>query len=191
MKKAWRWWLLWALLFGQAAKPLAVRAHIGAPYPVLIEEPVGPYLVSALADPDVGIGTFYVQVTLPGDQPLPEDTTVSLAARPEDGHAPEATFVAERQQTRYGERFVANVAFDSKGPWQMRLMVNSTAGRAEQVFPVKVTPSGTGWLGTLACLVPFLALAGLWLRGSLRQPRASASPRTAQDRQSTLAGHSE
>ena len=46
------------------ALPATAQAHVGAPYPILLEEAVGPYLVSALADPDVGKGTFYVLVTL-------------------------------------------------------------------------------------------------------------------------------
>ena len=45
-------------------------AHVGAPYPVLLEEPVGPYIVSALADPDVGTGTFYILVTMAGGNRL-------------------------------------------------------------------------------------------------------------------------
>jgi hypothetical protein len=164
-----QWWTLAFLLLALVARPPVARAHVGAPYPVLIEEPVGPYLVSALADPDVGTGTFYVQAALAGGDPVPGDTAVTLWVKPEDGHRAEASFAAERQQTRYGERFVAQAAFDAKGPWQVRLAIDGPAGSGEVTFPVQVTPSGTGWLGTLACLAPFLLLGALWLRGSLRQ----------------------
>jgi hypothetical protein len=51
----------------------------------------------------------------------------------------------------------------------VRLVVEGPAGQGEARFPVQVTPSGTGWLATLACLVPFVILGGLWLRGALRQ----------------------
>jgi hypothetical protein len=40
---------------------------------------------------------------------------------------------------------------------------------------VQVTPAGTGWLATLACLVPFVILGGLWLRGTLRQRSGNRS----------------
>lgn len=170
-------WDRWGLGLGLALCLLAqgllapgvARAHVGAPYPVLMEEPVGPYLVSALADPDVGGGTFYVLVTLEGGSPPPQGTTVTAWAEPEDGHLPAAAYLAERQETRYGERFVAEVPFDAEGPWRMRLVVDGPAGQGEAAFPVRVTPSGTGWLATVACLVPFLVLALLWLRGVRRQ----------------------
>jgi hypothetical protein len=138
---------------------------------VLLEEAAGPYLVSALADPDVGTGTFYVMITLADGTPAPVDTTVTLRVEPEDGHLPPATHQAPRQETRYGERFVAEVPFDVEGPWQVGLLVDGPAGSGQVSFPVRVTPSGTGWLATLACLVPFLFLGALWLRGARRQRR--------------------
>jgi hypothetical protein len=167
MRRAWLiGWLAGLLALGW---PLPAMAHVGAPYPVLLEEPIGPYTASALADPDVGTGTFYIMVTLDADQPVPANTVVTVWAKPEDGHLSEVGYGAERQQTRYGERFVAEVPFDVKGSWRVRLVIEGSAGQGETLFPVQVTPSGTGWLATLACLVPFAILGGLWLRGSLRQ----------------------
>jgi hypothetical protein len=126
-------------------------------------------LVSALADPDVGEGTFYVLVTLPGGEPSPAGTMVTAWVEPDDGHLGPSGHQAERQETRYGERFVAKVPFDAEGPWQVRLAIEGPAGEADVAFPVRVTPSGIGWLATVACLVPFVIMGGLWLRGSLRQ----------------------
>jgi hypothetical protein len=165
------WWIAWVcgLLLAWLVGPPGVKAHVGAPYPVLVEEKVGPYVASVLADPDVGEGTFYVLVTLPEDEPTPPDTVVSVWVAPEDGHQPEARHTAERQQTRYGERFVARVPFDAEGPWRLRLVIEGSAGGGETSFPVRVTPSGIGWLATGACLLPFLVLGALWLRGTLRQ----------------------
>ena len=172
MRQTRLWWLiatLFVLVLG-FAPPAA--AHVGAPYPVLLEEPVGPYLASALADPDVGTGTFYVMVTTLEGEPPATDTTVTLWVQPEDGHLPETEHLAEHQQTRYGERFVAKVPFDVEGPWQIRLAIEGEPGRGETAFSVRVTPSGTGWLATLGCLLPFLVLGALWLRGALRQRSA-------------------
>ena len=153
--------------------PDGALAHVGAPYPVLLEESVGPYTVSALADPDVGKGTFYVMVEMAGGGQPPADTRVTLWARPEDGHLAEASYVADRQQTRYGERFVVEIPFDAKGLWQVRLAIEGASEGAETAFPVEVTPAGLGWTTTLGCLVPFVILGWLWLRGVLRQ-RAAA-----------------
>jgi hypothetical protein len=163
--------LIFALL-ALLAWPSAARAHVGAPYPVLLEEPVGPYLASALADPDACTGTFYVLVSLPGGEPAPPDTTVTVWVQPEDGHQAEAAHAAQREDTRYGERFVAKVPFDAEGPWRVRLVIESAVGAGEIAFPVKVTPSGVGGLATVACLLPFVVLAVLWLRGTRRQRAA-------------------
>jgi len=165
----WRWGLICGFLLAWLAWPPAALAHVGAPYPVLLEEPVGPYVASALADPDVGTGTFYVLVTLSDGQPVPPGTQVTAWVEPDDGHLVEAGYTAGRQETRYGERFVAEVPFDAQGPWRVRLVIDGPAGRGETGFPVRVTSSGLGWLATLACLVPFAILGALWLRGSVRQ----------------------
>jgi hypothetical protein len=158
--------LVWLIL------PAVARAHVGAPYPVLLEEPVGPYTLSALADPDVGGGTFYILVERDGAS-APAGTTVTVWAEPADGRLDPAAYAAAREETRYGERFVAEVPFEAEGPWQMRLVVEGPAGTGEAAFPVEVTPPGTGWIATVACLVPFVLLAALWLRGILRRRSTS------------------
>ncbi len=160
-------------LLAWVACPDRALAHVGAPYPVLLEESLGPFTVSALADPDVGQGTFYVMVEMAGGGQPPVDTQVTLWAQPEDGHRAEAAYQAERQQTRYGERFVIEVPFDAKGLWQVRLVIEDGGSKTvETAFPVEVTPAGLAWTATLGCLVPFVILGGLWLRGVLRQREA-------------------
>jgi hypothetical protein len=179
-----RGWLVgWLVGWFLLAWPSAVMAHSGAPYPVLLEEQVGPYVASALADPDVGTGTFYVLVAMPDKAPAPADTTVTIWSQPEDGHATEAAYRAERQQTRYGERFVAKVPFDTKGPWQIRLTIEGSAGNGETGFPIQVTPKGFQWLTTVACLLPFVVLGVLWLRASRRQRPAQPGQGAKSDQQ--------
>ena len=175
-------WLIAGLaLLASLVWPAPGRAHVGAPYPVLLEEPVGPYVVSALADPDVGVGTFIAQVNLTNGSPAPAGTSVSLWAEPEDGHTPlSGAFTAERRETRRGERFVAEVPFDARGMWRIRMQVSGPAGRGETTFTVRVTPAGPGLLTTLACLAPFALVAALWALGLLRagkgRRRSDASP---------------
>ena len=162
--------LLLALLAAMIV-PGEAWAHVGAPYPVLLEEPIGPYIASALADPDVGKGTFFIQTALSDGSSVPAPTVVTLWVKPEDGHSAERGYQAEREQTRYGQRFVAEIPFDAEGPWNVRLEISGPAGSGETRFPVRVTPSGIGWLASLACLLPFVVLGGLWLRGTRRQKR--------------------
>ncbi len=169
MQSTRRWVLLCAFLPTWLASPSAAWAHAGAPYPVLLEEPAGPYLVSVLADPDVGGGTFYVLVAMRSGEVLPRNTKVLVAVAPDDGHARETVYTAERDQTRYGERYVAKVPFDTKGLWTTRLAIEGPAGNEQLSFPVEVTPPGVGWVATLACLLPFAIFALLWWRGMRRQ----------------------
>ena len=157
------------LLLGFLTWPGVARAHAGAPYPVLLEEPVGPYLVSALADPDVGGGTFYVQVALAGGTALPAGTSVTIRTWPEDGHLPAAGYEAAPDDTRYGERFVAEIPFDDEGAWQVEIIIGGPGGEGKAGFGVEVTPPGTSWLTTVACLLPFVAAALVWLRATLRR----------------------
>ncbi len=149
--------------------PQQAEAHFGAPYPVLVDQPVGPYRVSALADPDVGVGTFTLQVTLADGNPLPAGTTVTLWVWPEDGHLSPYSRPAQREEGGEEERFVAEVPFDAEGPWQVRLEVEGPAGRGEVIFPLQVTPPGPGWATTLLCLLPFIALGGVWGWSVLRK----------------------
>jgi len=167
------------LLLGLLAWPGVARAHTGAPYPVLLEEPAGPYLVSALADPDVGEGVFYIQVALADGTAAPAGTRVTLRTWPEDGHLSAMAYEGAQDDTRYGERFVAEIPFDAEGLWQVELVVDGPAGEGEAAFGVEVTPSGTGWLTTVACLLPFVAAALIWLRATLRRrPRAPEETRS-------------
>src|SRR5690606_31855498 len=63
----------WLLVAGLLL-PAPVRAHEGPPFPIIVDERVGPYVVSVWTDPDIGIGTFFVVLEPPGDDPLPEGT---------------------------------------------------------------------------------------------------------------------
>ena len=57
--------LLGLLPAGRAA------AHEGPPYPVLVDQRVGPRLVSLWGDPDIGTATFFVVIEPLEDRALP------------------------------------------------------------------------------------------------------------------------
>jgi hypothetical protein len=162
-------WPLLSLLLASILWPTPALAHVGAPYPVLLEQPAGPYVISALADPDVGVGTFLIKVTLAEGQPVPPDTTITVWVMPEDGHMPETGHPAERQLTRDGERFIAKVPFDARGPWRTRFEMAGAAGQAAIGFSVEVTPPYPGVVTTLLCLLPFVLVGILWAAGALRR----------------------
>ena len=168
---------LCAAIWSGLLLPVVAHGHVGAPYPVLIEQTVGAYTISALADPDVGVGTFLIEATLSDAGPVPVDTVMSVAVRPQDDHTAGSSHQAVRQVTRQGERFIGKVPFDARGTWVVVLEIAGSAGRGEISFDVEVTPPYPGVLTTLACLLPFAALGGLWVAGALRS-RDSRMPQT-------------
>ncbi|HEX2163472.1 MAG TPA: hypothetical protein VHM02_05945, partial [Thermoanaerobaculia bacterium] len=46
--------------FAAVLAALPAAAHEGPPYPIVVDRPAGPVLLSVWADPDVGTGTFHV-----------------------------------------------------------------------------------------------------------------------------------
>ncbi|MDQ7031032.1 MAG: hypothetical protein Q9O62_15310 [Ardenticatenia bacterium] len=150
-------------------------AHSGAPILVVAEQKVGPYIVSVWADPDVGGGRLSVEATLEEGAPVPAGTTVSARVWPDDGHLAEVTYTGTRTSSLLGpERFTIQVPFDAEGLWWVRLTLSGPAGTGETTFSVTATPPGTSLsLGSLLCLVPFLAVAALWWWGARRSTATS------------------
>ena len=58
------------------------QAHEGPPFPIIVDEPLGPYVVSVWTDPDIGTGTFFVVLEPVGDARLPAGTVVRIGVRP-------------------------------------------------------------------------------------------------------------
>ncbi len=148
-----------------------VWAHSGAPYPIFLESKAGPYTLTVLADPDVGVGTFYITGTSNVGVPLSHDLEVTVEVWPEDGHTSPSVYMARYEVTRDGGRYVAYVPFDAEGKWAVRIHVQGEEGEGTLTTTVRVTPPGVSWLGSLLCFVPFLGLGGLWIFAALRKTR--------------------
>jgi hypothetical protein len=145
-----------------------VNAHEGPPYPILVDKLIGPCIVSVWADPDVGIGTFFVILEPDQQGTIPEDIMVELGVRPSSGRLAEARYKAERESLRGRVQFKAEVPFDAQERWQTRILLNSSRGGGETTVEVEVTPPGYGRWDLLLYLFPFLALGFLWLKAFLR-----------------------
>src|SRR5688572_11423989 len=102
-------------------------AHEGPPYPILVDKMIGPCLVSVWADPDVGVGTFYIILDPPqGGQgvTLPEDVTVEIGVRPVSGRLAESRYKSVRESVRNRTQFKAEVPFDAQERWLTRILLN-------------------------------------------------------------------
>jgi hypothetical protein len=163
------------ILTALLAAALPAAAHEGPPFPVLVDERLGPYLVSVWTDPDIGTGEVYVILEGADGKPLPEPTHVEVGVQPVSGRLPEALYTARPQPVRRGARHYTEVAFDSGGMWHLRVAVSGPAGGGEHTVQVEPTPDGTiGPIGLVVYLLPFLAVGFLWSKAALhgrKRPR--------------------
>jgi hypothetical protein len=148
-------------------------AHEGPPYPILVDKMIGPCLVSVWADPDVGVGTFFIILDPPHGGTLPEDVTVEIGVRPVSGRLAEARHKADRESLRGRTQFKAEIPFDAQERWMARILLKSSQGGGEASVEVEVTPPGYGRWDLLLYLFPFLAVGSLWLKAFLRGRRRS------------------
>jgi hypothetical protein len=157
-----------AAFVGLAGGP-AVGAHEGPPYPIVVDQPAGPFVVSVWADPDVGTGTFFVMIDPPPGGAVPEDTSVEVAVQPTSGRLAEASHSASRQPIRDRAQYMAEVPFDAQEMWRVRVVLKSAAGGGEVATEVEVTPPGLGRFDLVLYLFPFVAIGALWIRAVFRK----------------------
>jgi len=143
--------------------PLA-SAHTGPPTPLLVKHMMGPYVVSVWADPEVGTGTFFIELEpFPGGA-MADDITVHVGVQPLSGRLAEARYPAWRQEMRGRVQYRADVPFDVQELWRVRIIVHSALGSGEATLQVETIPPGLGHWDVLLYVSPFLAVGVLWLQ---------------------------
>jgi hypothetical protein len=149
--------------------PPTAKAHNGPPFPIIENRRIGPCIISLWTHPDVGTGAFFIFVDpIPGGA-IPRDLKVQIGVQPESGRLPEAVYTAVQDKTGGRLQYKALVAFDRDEFWRVRLVLESSQGLGEEFSQVEATPTGFGKWDLLVFLLPFLAVAFLWLRGMSRQ----------------------
>src|ERR1700753_1582269 len=162
-------WLV--LLFMAICTSAPAWAHIGPPYPILENRKIGNLTVSVWSNPDVGTGSFFIMIDPPKGATVPADMKVQVIVQPVSGRLPEAAYDAWRQQLRNRVEFKADVPFDKEETWRIRFVLASAQVSGETSVDVPVTPTLGRW-SLLFFLLPFLAIAALWLRAiRVRQNR--------------------
>jgi hypothetical protein len=157
--------LLCALL---SARP--ARAHAGPPYPILVDQRVGPYLASLWGDPDIGTGTFFVVLEPLKGHRMPAWTRVRLGVQPVTKRLPEVFYDAVPQPVHFGGRYLALVQFDKGEMWRTHVVIEGAQGGGEMEAQAEATPDGIiGPFASLVYLVPFLGVGFLWFKAVLRR----------------------
>lgn len=152
------------------------RAHSGPPFPILVDQRVGPYIASVWTDPDIGTGTFFVILEAPNGGSLPARTAVRIGVQPATKRLPEVLYEAAPQPVQEGARYFTQVKFDQGGMWHTRVLIAGPTGGGELKADVEPTPDGI--LGPFASLVyalPFVGIGFLWIKAALRR-RSPAAP---------------
>ena len=157
--------LVFALLLVLSAP---AEAHNGPPFPIIENQKVGPCVISLWTHPDVGTGTFFVIVDpLPGGT-IPGDLKIEIGVQPESGRLGEVLYTLVRDDTRGQVQYKTLTQFDRDEFWRVRLVLESSQGRAEAFSRVEATPTGFGRWDLLFFLLPFLAVILLFVRGMAR-----------------------
>jgi hypothetical protein len=148
------------LIFSFSVRALA---HDGPPFAIVVDQQVGPYVISVWTDPDIGKGSFFVLT----QAAPPNDLTVQVSVQPVSGRLPEATYTTVREDLNGQVQYKTMVNFDAQENWRVRVTLQSAQGNGEAIAFVEPTPEGLGRWDLLIYLLPFLAIGFIWLRAFL------------------------
>ncbi len=160
--------------------PARVFTHAGPPFPIVSDRIAGAYQVSVWTDPDATDdgsqgGQFWVTIALADGSPVPPDTRARVTIKPLDQPGPEHSGETSPVNGDLSNQFVALV-MDHEGPFAVRAMLSGSRGDAA----VEATVDATYDLRPppvmlVLYLLPFVMVAGLWLKLLVRRRRAGAS----------------
>ncbi|MCW9707843.1 hypothetical protein [Fodinibius salsisoli] len=165
-------WRSFVLVMFLLLLPPAVESHEGPPFPIIIDQEVGPYLVSVWTDPDIGIGTFFVVFDPRKSATQSMDiNSVQIGVAPTSGRLSEKLYDAERQVTR-SVRYNTEVEFDKGEMWKVRVVIKGTGWEGELHSEVEATPDGNiGPIAVLVYAIPFIGIGILWFRAIMVRRR--------------------
>src|ERR1700722_19733925 len=141
-----------------------VRAHNGPPFPIIVDQRVGPCIVSLWTHPDIGLGTFFVMVDAVPGSTIPSDLKIDLGIEPVSGRLAEVIYPTRRENLRGQLEYKTEVNFDRQEFWRARLILHSSQGDGESTASVEATPAGFGRWDLLLYLLPFGGVGFLWIK---------------------------
>ena len=140
------------------------RGHNGPPFPIIVDQRVGPCIVSLWTHPDIGVGTFFVMVDAAPGHAIPSDVKIDLGMQPVSGRLAEVIYPTRRENLRGQIEFKTEVNFDRQEFWRARLILHSSQGDGESTASVEATPAGFGRWDLLLYLLPFAGVGFLWFK---------------------------
>ena len=153
-------------LIALSASAISAHAHNGPPFPIIVDQRVGPCIVSLWTHPDVGTGTFFVVVDPAPGVSIPNDLKMELGIQPVSNRLAEVIYPMQHDNLRDQVQFKTEVEFDRQEFWRARLIVHSSQGNGEASATVEATPPGFGRWDLLLYTLPFLGVGFLWFKAS-------------------------
>lgn len=176
---------LCAMFGGRAgAQPHEMMEHHGVPSRVLADRPVGPYLASVWIEPEIGDGTVYVMLDAADGLPFTPPSAVRVAFAPASGRFGEVVHQAHLEPLpgERGGRYMTKLMFDRPEQWNIRVLVDGSAGGGQLAMQVESTANASlGPLGVILGCIPFILVGFVYWRSSLARRRATRTldPRPA------------
>lgn len=154
-------------LLGVSCLPAA--GHNGPPFPIITDQRIGPCVISLWTHPDLGTGTFWIMVDPPPGGRVPSDLKFQIGVQPVSKRLPEVMYKTWPEKSRDQVQFKGEAQFDQDEMWQVRLILESSAGNAQATAQVEATPAGFGRWDLLLYALPFVGVGLLWFRGIARK----------------------
>lgn len=152
----------------------AAIGHEGPPYPLLLDQRLGDYVVSVWADPDIGEAKFFVIVETPDGGIPAGEPQVSMWYEPTDGRTPRETISARPERLRDHLQFEARPYFDIQDWWNVGFRIESSGGKVDELTTnVESTPPGYGAWDLAVYSFPFAVLGVFWIAAMLRRRKMS------------------
>src|ERR1700676_221055 len=119
--------MLMFVAFSLLSLPLAPsgRAHNGPPFPIIVDQRVGPCIVSLWTHPDIGVGTFFVMVDAAPGTVIPSDLKIDLGIQPVSGRLAEVIYPTRRENLRGQLEYKTEANLERQELWRARLIVHS------------------------------------------------------------------
>ncbi len=151
-------------------------AHLGPPFPILVDQKIPGYAVTVWSNPDVTQGVLFVTLEPDHHELQPALSGVDFWIEPVDGHTPRKPYHATAESTKGILRYAVTPDFDAVGPWKVGANIHLGSGvDCPLATQVEATPPGVGPWGLLLFLFPFILFGALWVAILIRRSKRKAT----------------
>ncbi|HEY1793518.1 MAG TPA: hypothetical protein VGG34_11420 [Opitutaceae bacterium] len=155
---------------------LRAWAHLGPPFPIIVDRPIPGYNVNVLSNPDVGQAVVIVVLDPKGSSPASPVNEVDVWSQAAAGRR--TTAVRADHSTHDPTQYAASPFIDTVGPWTIGVDVHLADGTLRTLTAgVHATPPGVGPWGLLLFSAPIFLFGSLFVAVIVKRKRLRLSGR--------------